>query len=112
MFSWWLIIVGVLGIVVGILLGGRGKLASFSSQDARAFGAKGNQVIAERIVRRKARILARAKKYGRITNDDVEDMFCISDTTARRYLDELEHEGKLLQVGDAGRGVHYIYVEK
>lgn len=107
----WLVFVLMIGIVIGVLLGGRRKLTMFSSEDAHIFGAKGRKTIADRILRRKERIMARAKKHGKITNDDVEDMFCISDTTARRYLSELEAEGNLRQEGETGRGVHYIYVE-
>jgi len=75
----------------------------FSTQDAK----EGRGVVQERIKKRKSRILDAARAKGRITNDEVEDMFCISDDTARRYLNNLEEEGKLAQQGDRGRGVYY-----
>lgn len=68
---------------------------------------KGREVVQARIEKRKTRIMERAKREGKITNDDVEDLFCISDSTARNYLNELEEEGKLTQVGESGRGVYY-----
>lgn len=42
-----------------------------------------------------------------ITNNDVESYLGVSDATATRYLDELEKEGKLVQVGKTGRHVYY-----
>ncbi len=68
---------------------------------------KGREAVQERIERRKERIMELARKQGRITNDEAEDLFCISDNTARNYLNELEHEGKLTQHGETGRGVYY-----
>ena len=70
-------------------------------------GEKGRKAQQERIEKRKARILERAKRKGRITNDDVEDLFCISDATSRNYLNELEQAGELTQHGESGRGVFY-----
>jgi len=75
----------------------------FSKQDAE----KGREAIAKRTEKRKARIMEHARAEGKITNDDVEDLFCISDHTARNYLNELEKEGKLEQKGETGRGVYY-----
>lgn len=66
------------------------------------------RAVADRIEKRKQRILDVAQKAGRITNDEVEDLFCISDGTARRYLNELEQDGRLEQEGETGRGVHYV----
>lgn len=42
-----------------------------------------------------------------ITNDLVQDELGVSDATATRYLNELEKEGILKQVGDSGQGVYY-----
>ena len=42
-----------------------------------------------------------------IANDDVENSLGVSDATATRYLDELEKEGKIRQVGKTGRYVSY-----
>ncbi len=42
-----------------------------------------------------------------ITNDDVENSLGVSDATATNYLNELEQEGKIEQVGQTGRGVFY-----
>lgn len=44
-----------------------------------------------------------------ITNDDVENFLEVSDTTAARYLSQLESAGKIKQTGK-GRGVSYTKV--
>jgi hypothetical protein len=43
-----------------------------------------------------------------LTSDDVSLLLSVSRNTARNYLNELEEENKILQVGVAGRGVHYV----
>ncbi len=45
----------------------------------------------------------------RITNDDVQKLVNVSDATATRYLDELEQEKLITQVGSEGK---YVYYEK
>ncbi len=42
-----------------------------------------------------------------ITNDDVQKLLGVSDATATNYLDELEQEGIITQIGKEGRGVKY-----
>ncbi len=39
--------------------------------------------------------------------DNVEKMFGVSDATATRYLDELEKEQKIRQIGKTGQNVFY-----
>jgi predicted HTH transcriptional regulator len=56
---------------------------------------------------RKRMIVGRAHEVGNITNDAVQAMFHISHTTAWRYLEELEKEDRLVQIGGTGRGVVY-----
>ena len=43
----------------------------------------------------------------KITNDKVEELLHISDPTATRYLDILEKEGKIRQVGKTGKHIYY-----
>ena len=42
-----------------------------------------------------------------LTNNHVEQLLGISDATATRYLEELEKEGKIRQVGKTGKHVYY-----
>ena len=47
------------------------------------------------------------EKNPKITNDDVEALLGVSNSTAYRYLEELEERGKIRQVGKVGAGVYY-----
>lgn len=76
--------------------------------EADALREEAQKAVQGRIQKRKSRILAVVQKEGRITNDGVEDLFCISGRTAGRYLNELVSEGKLKKIGNTGRGVYYI----
>lgn len=83
----------------------------FSGLDAAEADEKGRATQQKHIAKRKERILDKAKRQGRITNDDVEDLFCVSDSTARNYLNDLEEDGQLTQNGDSGRGVFYTPIK-
>lgn len=43
----------------------------------------------------------------KITNNDIEKLLNVSDATATRYLNELEKENKIEQIGKIGRAVYY-----
>ena len=105
----WIIALGA-GIVVGYFLGRRSRAQSghdlFDPEEAAEFSGAGHAAVAERLERRKARIMEKAQAQGRITNDDVEDLFCIGNTTATNYLRTLVEEGKLAREGE-GRGTYY-----
>ncbi|MBU1092253.1 DeoR family transcriptional regulator [Patescibacteria group bacterium] len=47
------------------------------------------------------------KNQDQITNNEVEHMLGVSDATATRYLDELEKQGIVEQIGATGAGVIY-----
>ena len=42
-----------------------------------------------------------------LTNNLIEQYLSISDATATRYLEELEKEGRVRQVGQTGSGIYY-----
>lgn len=50
-----------------------------------------------------------SQKTDRITNDEVQAFLKISDATAERYLNEIEKEGLIKQMGKTGK---YTYYEK
>jgi len=58
--------------------------------------------------------LAKIEKYikdkEQFTNDDLQDLLKVSDTTIGRYLEELEHSGKIKQVGKTGQSVYYTKI--
>ncbi|MBI2063989.1 MAG: DUF977 family protein [Candidatus Yanofskybacteria bacterium] len=62
---------------------------------------------AEEKKRNKEQILGLLETQHPLTNNHVEQLLGISDATATRYLEELEREGKVRQVGDVGSGVFY-----
>lgn len=43
----------------------------------------------------------------KITNDQIQEFLGVSDATATRYLDDLEKQGKIHQVGATGHEVYY-----
>ncbi len=47
------------------------------------------------------------KTRDRVTNNAVEHLLGVSDATTIRYLDELEKEGLIRQVGKTGQSVYY-----
>ena len=76
--------------------------------DGKADGlAKINQERIEAKERGKGLILEFLKEKGRITNNETEKLLGISDASATRYLDELEKEGKIRQLGATGSKVAY-----
>lgn len=55
----------------------------------------------------KERILEYLKERGQAANDDFERLLSVSDATVTNYLNELEAEGAVRQVGSTGKGVYY-----
>ena len=55
----------------------------------------------------KKRILEFIDSRDKASNDEIQDFLGVSDATAERYLDELEQEGHISQVGSTGSGVTY-----
>ncbi len=46
----------------------------------------------------------------KITNKDIQKLLKVSDSTAVRYLDQLEKAGKVKQVGKTGHHTYYIKI--
>lgn len=57
----------------------------------------------------KQKIISALRSQDKITNDEVQKLLDVSDATATRYLDELEKENIVRQVGERG---HQVYYEK
>lgn len=90
-----LVIVGVAGILLGYYLAQR-------KDDGLIF------MRSKKKAKNKKKILEFLKEKKRVTNNDVEKLLGVSDATATRYMDELEKERKVRQIGATGRAVHYI----
>jgi len=71
----------------------------------------GGRDIIEEQNREKKRNTEKLKNFIRdkekVTNNDIEKFLNVSNATAERYLDELEKEGLLEQVGETGQNVYY-----
>jgi len=66
-----------------------------------------NEKMAKIKEERKQKIVDALKNGGKIKTDGVADLLDISRATAFRYLEELEKEGAVEQVGKTGREVEY-----
>jgi len=74
-----------------------------SENPLKAFSQKQQEEKQER----KGKILELLQRQETITNDQVEKMLGVSDATATNYLQELEDENKIEQIGERGRFVSY-----
>ncbi len=57
---------------------------------------------------KKQKIMHYLENHDMIANDDVEKLINVSDSTATNYLQLLEDEGKIVQIGNRGRYVYYV----
>ena len=55
----------------------------------------------------KEKVLALLGERGEISNEDIREALGVSAATVVRYMDELEQEGKIGQVGSTGHAVKY-----
>ena len=94
-----ILLIFLVGAVVGYLVGKGRARTTFASQNSNGQAEKEE---------RKAKILKMFSE-GReaITNNEVETLLGVSDRSATRYLEELEQEGKIEQIGRTGRSVTY-----
>lgn len=119
--------------IAGIALGMWVKGKSFENQAGRLTGIRdeAKEALAERTRKRKEKILEFMKSEAlhqkdlevcdvpgsptlqesvirnRVTREDIEKLLSVTDGTARKYLNELESEGRIKQIGSTGRDVHY-----
>lgn len=124
----------ILFFIAGIALGFyiKGKIAQKKSftpkqpEEMSEMRAEAREALTERTENRKEKILnlmnseavhekelkacnvADIKKG--ITCDNVEKLLDVSNATARKYLNELETENKIKQIGDSGRDVYYTLI--
>ncbi len=88
----------ILVLIVGIILG------SIFTIRKRKFLISGQ---VETKIKNKEKILEFLKDNQRIENKDIQELLKVSDSTAVRYLDELEEENKIKQIGKTGNAVYY-----
>ncbi len=90
-----LIIVAVVGIGLG---------AYFARREGDGLFAKQVKEKAENL----EKILEFLRENEKVTNNDIEKLLGVSDATATRYMNELEKERKVRQIGKTGNAVYYV----
>jgi len=71
---------------------------------------KTTPAISKRVTQKKENkdeVLKIFQKNKKVTNNDIEKILKVSDSTAERYLNELEKKGKVAQHRQIGRSVFY-----
>jgi Fic family protein len=115
----------IIGVAIGFYVKGKTTktLTLKSSAELADMREESTEALKERTEERKKKILdfmsAEARhqkelqncsvadtKQG-ITSADIEKLLDVGDDTARKYLNELEQEGRIEQVGTTGKGVYY-----
>ena len=97
-----IILVFIFGLIVGGAVGGLS--VEFKGKEKKV-GLIENQAREKK--RGKEAILEILKTQSPLTNNQIEQLLGVSDATATRYLEELEKEGRVRQVGQTGSGVYY-----
>lgn len=93
----------VTGLVIGYLVGRRSSGLPEEKKKVETLIEKEKRQKAENM----RKILGLLETQTPLTNNHVEQLLGISDATATRYLEELEKEGRVRQVGTTGQAVYY-----
>ena len=100
-----IIIIAFVGIGLGYWLARRKRAGEVGEVELNLpAGKAGQREVKEE---NKQKVLEYLQTNDKMTNNDVERMLGVSDATATRYMDDLEKEGKVEQVGTTGNAVHY-----
>ena len=91
-----LISVAVVGIILGAYFARRGKGCGLIVGQTK------------KKEENKEKLLEFFREQEKVTNNDVEKLLNVSDATATRYLNELEKERKVKQIGKTGNAVYYV----
>jgi Fic family protein len=106
-----LIIGGIAGLILGSYFGRRRRHPPATFRVARRVGKMEEKNKREEILENKEENLEKIRGLfgggGRVVNNDVEKLLGVSDATATRYLDDLEKEKFIRQVGKTGGHVYY-----
>lgn len=94
----------VVGVIAGVIIGMAIKDEKRGGVDAANAARKAHVQEAQQ------KVLALFDTKTEITNDDVQHALGVSDSAATEYLSALEAQGRIRQVGEAGRPVHYVKI--
>ncbi|MBU4142612.1 hypothetical protein KJ590_01245, partial [Patescibacteria group bacterium] len=110
-----LALIGIAGIILGTYFHRRQRLRWTRGSAENLNLGENRESLIERQAAEKEENKLRIMDFfagapgNKVVNDDIEKLLGVSDATVTRYLDELEKEGKIRQVGQTGR---YVYYEK
>lgn len=85
----------IIGFLVGKYLSNRTSILDINSKRQKAKEDSLNK------------IMGLFGHFEEISNDQVEKMLKVTDTTATNYLNELEDQGRIERIGSGGRFVRY-----
>ena len=115
----------IIGVAIGFFIKGKTTktLAVKSTAEMADMRVEAKEAFKERLDERKKKILdfmAKEAKHQKelqncsvadtkpgITSADTEKLLDVKEDTARKYLNELEREGLIEQIGTTGKGVYY-----
>ncbi|MDP2593174.1 MAG: hypothetical protein Q8P52_00790 [bacterium] len=112
------ILIFIAGVALGLWFGkrirakghgeGESNLSRNSNSDGDAGNLSSHNIKREtRVEENKEKIMGLFSQKSQIANDDVESLLSVSDASATNYLNSLEEEGKIVQIGKTGRAVEY-----
>jgi predicted transcriptional regulator len=90
-------------LILGLLSVGGGLFMYFYNHESAPLNEQ-----SKKKTENKEKILEFLHENEKIVNNDVEKLLGVSDSTATRYLDDLEEENKVEQIGKTGTAVYYI----
>ena len=102
----------ILGLIIGFILAWilKPKEVSKAPLDSSAEHQTGQGYITESM-EEKQKNLQKIREYiktrDKVTNNAIEHLLKVSDATTIRYLDKLEQEGLIKQIGKSGPSVYY-----
>ncbi len=105
------LIIVLFGIVIGVLCTYFAMRSPQTSDSSHGISTSVERQHSEK-QSRKEKILEILRGRKSVTNDDIEKVLSVSDASATNYLQELEHEGEIEQVGERGRFVSYQLKKK
>ncbi len=101
-----LIIIFILGVLVGVVFVWMLKKTRKSKYMFGGVLGKINKKKREQVNTQKNHILKFMKEHRRISNDEVQELLGISDSTATRRLNALKVEGVIMERG-VGKKIYY-----
>jgi len=101
-----LVVVGVMGVLLGTYFASRKSVGGLITKQSEKKVENKERVL--EFLRTDPNLPEADGQGKKITNNEVEKLLGVSDATATRYLNELEKEGKIQQIGTTDHAVYYL----